>query len=198
MRPILALALPLALLTALAGCHPANTAATARDTSTALATTGMSEARNWRLASLEVIVPQSLTVSEANTIKPNADIVWHEDPCCDRYAQVDRIMTDAMRRALSGLSGAQPVRVELQMTRFHAVTPRTRASFGGEHEIAFYLTVRDAASGAVLSGPRPVDIIFPAAGGEQALANEAAGYFQRHAIRDRVGAWARAEFAIAR
>lgn len=196
MRPIFAIALPFAVVTALAGCQPGNTAATARDVPLSVAAVGGTEAQNWRLSSLEVVVPANLTVSEANTIKPDADIVWHEDPCCDRHTQVDRIMTAALQSGLRGMSGSQGVRVEVVMSRFHAVTPRTRYTFGGEHEIEFTLTVRDAASGAVLRGPRAVDITFPAAGGDQALANEAAGYFQRDAIQNRVIAWARAEFAI--
>ena len=51
----------------------------------------------WRVASVEVDVPHTLTVSEARTLLPRADIVWREDPVGDRYAQVDQIMTDVAR-----------------------------------------------------------------------------------------------------
>jgi len=190
-------ALPAVLACAvLAGCQ-GNPEASARNIPLAVAAVGRAEPHDWRLAALDVVVPTSLAVSEENSIKPRADIVWREDLCCDRHAQVDALMTEALTRALSPLSGSQPVQVELQVTRFHALTERTRYSIGGEHEIEFILTVRDAATGTVLRGPRAVDITFPAAGGDRALANEARGYFQRNAITDRLIAWGQVEFRLA-
>ena len=190
-------ALPaLSLCAVLAGCQ-GNPEASARTVPLTEAAVGRMETQNWRLAALDVVVPQTLTVSEENSIKPRADIVWREDLCCDRHGQVDQLMTGALERALASLGGSQPVRVELQVTRFHALTERTRYSIGGEHEIEFILTVFDAGSGAVLRGPRPVDLTFPAAGGDRALANEARGYFQRDAITDRLIVWAQVEFGLA-
>lgn len=191
MRPLSVFIGLCAAMMVLAGCQTTPTASPARGSAPSAAVQ-----QDWQLAALDVVVPLSLTVSEANTIKPNVDIVWHEDPCCDRHAQVDRIMTDALTRALQPMRGSQRVLVRVEMTRFHALTPRTRYSFGGEHEVEFVVTVSDAATGQVLRGPEAVDITFRAAGGEAALANEAAGYFQRNEIQDRVIAWARAEFPL--
>jgi hypothetical protein len=36
--------------------------------------------RDWRLAEVRVNVPKTLTVSEAKSLLPQADIVWREDP----------------------------------------------------------------------------------------------------------------------
>ena len=190
-------ALPaMAALAFLAGCQ-GNPEASARNIPLSVAAIGRLEPQDWRLSALEVVVPETLTVSEENSIKPRADIVWREDPCCDRHNQVDAIMTAAMEQALAPLRGSQPVRVELQVTRFHALTERTRYSIGGEHEIEFILTVFDARSGEVVRGPRAVDVTFPAAGGDRALADEARGYFQRDAITDRMIAWGQVEFGLA-
>lgn len=196
MRAFSILAPALGAMIFLAGCQT-NTEATARSVPLSSSAVGRLDVQDWSLGSLEVIVPQSLTVSEENSIKPVADIVWREELCCDRHNQVDNLMTAALTTALQPLRGSQPVRIELQVTRFHAVTQRTRYSFGGEHEIEFIMSVYDARSGVLLRGPRAVDVTFPAAGGDRALANEARGYFQRDAITDRLTAWAQVEFGIA-
>lgn len=193
---ILRAAVGLITILFLAACQ-GNPESTARLVPLSVAAVGATQPQDWRYGSLEVIVPETLSVSEENTIKPRADIVWREDPPGNRHAQVDALMTAALTRALQPLSGAQPVRIEIQVTRFHALTERTRYSIGGEHEIEFILTVYDAATGAVVRGPRAVDVTFPAAGGDRALANEARGYFQRDAINDRLISWAQAEFRLA-
>lgn len=185
-----------AAFVALAGCQ-GNPEVSARHVPLSVAAIGRLEPQNWRISALEVTVPGTLTVSEENTIKPRSDIVWREDPCCDRHSQVDQLMTSALETGLAPLAGGQPVRVELQVTRFHALTERTRYTIGGEHEIEFFMTVFDAESGGVLRGPRAIDLTFPAAGGDRALAEEARGYFQRHAITDRLISWVQVEFGIA-
>ena len=42
--------------------------------------------RGWRLAEVQIDVPRSLTVSEARTLLPEADIVWREDPLGEAQA----------------------------------------------------------------------------------------------------------------
>ncbi|MEM1342437.1 MAG: DUF6778 family protein [Pseudomonadota bacterium] len=196
MRQLLRVPIALALLGALAACQT-NPEASARNVPITQSAAGFAQPQDWSLNALAVVVPRSLTVSEENTIKPRADIVWREDPLGDRHQQVDDLMTAALNGALGGLRGSQPVNIEIQVVRFHALTERTRYSIGGEHEIEFILTVRDAATGDVLRGPRAVDVTFPGAGGDNAIAQEARGYFQRDAIRDRLVQWANAEFRLA-
>jgi hypothetical protein len=151
--------------------------------------------QDWSITSYEIIVPRTLTVSEANSIKPASDIVWREDPMGDRYEQIEAIVDQALAGVMVPREGAStPVTVSIELTRFHALTERARYTIGGEHEIEFIVTVRHAATGALLSGPRPVDLTFRAYGGQAAIEAEAAGITQRSRIMSRVQEWARTEF----
>jgi hypothetical protein len=129
---------------------------------------------DWSIQSVAINVPRSLTVSEANSIKPMADIVWRGEAMGDRHAQVEALLNRALSPVMRPRDGAAtPVVVTLDVTRFHAVTERARYTIGGEHEIEFVLTVIHAESGEILSGPRAVDLTFAALGGQQAIAAEA-------------------------
>lgn len=151
--------------------------------------------QNWTVTAFEVNVPQTLTSSEANTIKPRSDIVWREDPAGDRHAQVDALMTAALAPAFAAVVGDTPVIVSLEVTRFHAQTHRVRYSnLSSEHEIEFVMTVRHAETGEILSGPRPVDLTFGALGGADAVAADARGETQRVRISSRLVQWVNAEF----
>lgn len=133
---------------------------------------------SYRVVEVKVEVPASLTTSEDNGIKPRSDILWHEDPLGDRHGQVDAIMTAALEEGVRGLSGERAVVLEATMTRFHALTKRTRYSIGGEHEVWMYIAIRDAKTGELLEPARLVgfdESISP----EEALANEARGINQR-------------------
>ena len=150
--------------------------------------------QNLSVVELRIDVPRTLTVSEANSLKPAADIVWREDPVGDRHAQVETILRDALAPMLQPRDGATPVIVALQLQRFHALTERARYTIGGSHEIEFTMTIANAETGEVLSGPRPVDLTFRAPGGQAALNEEAAGITQRVSITERLQDWARSEF----
>lgn len=155
--------------------------------------------QDWSIVDVQVVVPRSLTVSEANSIKPIADIVWRGDPVGDRYLQIEELMRSALLPVLRPRDGAQtPAIVMLEVERFHAVTERARYTIGGAHEIEFVLTVRHAETGALLSGPRSVDLTFRADGGRQALEAEARGITQRVSVIHRLQTWALTEFASAR
>lgn len=153
---------------------------------------------DWQVTGINVIVPETLTVSEANGIKPRADIVWREDPLGNRHEQVQEVVQEAMEFALAPLveDGTTPVAVELELTRFHALTERTRYTIGGEHEIEFIFTVRHGETGAALTGPMPVDLTFRALGGSRAIEAEAQGIYQRDRIQSQITGWARAEFGL--
>jgi len=152
------------------------------------------EIRDWDVTGVEVNVPRTLTSSEANTIKPRADIVWREDPIGDRHAQVDALITAAVEPAFAAMSGSIPVIVSLDVTRFHAQTQRVRYTFGGEHEVEFVMTVRHAETGEILSGPSDIDLTFNALGGDDAVAADARGETQGIRITQRLVNWVNAEF----
>ncbi|NJM83755.1 MAG: hypothetical protein HC844_16020 [Tabrizicola sp.] len=140
--------------------------------------------RGWRVVDVRVAVPESLTVSEAATLVPRADIVWREDPAGDRRAQVATIMRAAIKRGASGLRGPRGVYLDVTMTRFHALTfeAETRLSNAGVHNIDFVATIVDAASGATLAGPVEIEASLPALSGDQMRAARARGETQKSQI----------------
>ncbi|MGO4854574.1 DUF6778 family protein [Phaeovulum sp. W22_SRMD_FR3] len=129
-----------------------------------------------------VTVPETLKVSEANLYLPIADIVWRGDPRGDRYQQVHKIVEDAALDATRGMNKGPAAIVEIQLTRFHALTEKARFTIGGTHAVHFNLTVRDAKTGAILEGPRKVRADIHAAGGARALEEEAQGLTQKVVI----------------
>lgn len=138
--------------------------------------------KGYVVADLRVDVPADLRVSEANSYYPFADIVWRGDPYGDRRAQVAEIFQDAFARVGTTLDGGPQVVAEIEVRRFHALTEKARYTVGGVHSVHFMLTLRDAASGAVIDGPHKVKADMRASGGARALAEEAVGYTQRIAI----------------
>ncbi len=152
-------------------------------------------AAQYDVADVEVTVPRALRVSEANTFYPMADIVWRGDALGDRYAQVASIFTDAAQRATGGMNTGRAVAVQIELVRFHGVTEKTRYTVGGTHNMVFDLTVRDAASGAVLDGPRRVVADAKAAGGQAAIAEEQAGRTQRVVVTEKLAEVLRRELS---
>lgn len=141
---------------------------------------------HYDVQAVTVVVPTSLVVSEANSFKPRADIVWHGDPMGNRYEQVKAIFDDAMTRGTAGLKDGVAVLVEVQVTKFHCLTEKTRYTIGGMHDMEFMLTVRDAATGSILQGPRLVNASVKAAGGNRAIAEDAAGRTQKVVVTERL------------
>lgn len=135
---------------------------------------------------VDVVVPRNLKVSEANMYYPLADIVWRGEPRGDRYAQVEAIYKEAADRATAGMGKGEPVVVTVEVTRFHALTEKTRYSVGGTHSLHFLLTVTDASTGQVIDGPRRVVADVKAAGGQKAIDEEARGLTQRVVIVNRL------------
>jgi hypothetical protein len=133
---------------------------------------------------VNILVPRTLYVSEENTYLPKADIVWHGDPEGDRYAQVQRIFDRAMQQGTQSMRNGPPVVLDIVVTRFHALTNKTRASIGGKHDLFYELTMRDAKTGAILLPTRRVNATVRGAGGAQALAEEAIGRTQKVVITE--------------
>jgi len=135
-----------------------------------------------RVASINVTVPETLTVSEADGYKPKADLLWRGDPIGDRYAQIKKIMVDGLTAGARTLTGDRAVNLQVDVRRFHALTERTRYSIGGAQETEFMLTVSDAKTGEVVIPTYLVVSNFPLAGGEEALAEEHAGITEKSLI----------------
>ena len=179
---------------ALSACMAPEPASRAATEAHALSGGAAAVATQWNVRSVEVLVPHSLRVSEANMYFPLADIVWRGDARGDRYAQVDAIVTEAATRATKGMTQGTPVTVEITMKRFHALTEKARYSFGGKYGVKFDLTLRDAQSGAVLA-QRPVSAGHPASGGQKAMDEEERGLTEKVVITDFMAGLIRAEIA---
>ena len=131
---------------------------------------------------LDVDVPDTLVVSEANLFYPKADIVWRAEPIGDRYAQVKSVLAEGFGAGVAGMTSGPRAVVSLRLERFHSLTEKARYSVGGVHDVVVLLTVRDAASQAILEGPRRIEIAIRASGGDKAIAEDVAGNTQRMVI----------------
>lgn len=149
------------------------------------------------VADVRISVPRTLRVSEANVYYPIADIVWRAEPRGDRHRQVAAIWQEAMAKGTQGMTKGPRVIVEVEVTRHHCLTEKTRYTVGGTHSLHFTLTVRDAASGQVIEGPRAIVADTKAAGGQRAIAEEQAGLTQRVVVVDRLAQVIRRELSAA-
>ena len=131
-------------------------------------------------------VPEELTVSEANTFVPRADIVWREDPRGNRKHQVQAIMTNAIAQGVSKVAEGQPVTMEVRLNTFHAVTEKARYTVGGKHNINFDYLLRDVSTGLPVAEVKNIDASLKAYGGTKAVAAENCGETQKVRITQRV------------
>lgn len=138
--------------------------------------------RSIRVSSVRVSVPKTLVVNEANEYYPKGDIVWREDPPGDRHAQVKAIFDAAMHAGTRSFRGSVPVRLDIEVRRFHALSQKARYSIGGVHAITFTLVVRDLRNGQVIGTPRVVRADLKALGGSEAIAADAQGLTQKRRI----------------
>jgi len=152
-------------------------------------------APKYTVAELRVNVPRSLKVSEANTFLPQADIVWRGEPVGDRYAQVARIFNDGLMAGTQGMAAGPVAIVEVEVSRFHCLTEKTRFTVGGNHALHFTMTVRDAATGAVLEPPRDIIADVKASGGAAAIAEDQSGRTQRVVVVERLAGVIRRELS---
>ena len=150
-------------------------------------------AADLNVVSYTVTVPRTLLVSEADVFLPNADIVWHGDREGDRYAQIEAIFAEALQTGTDDMTQGYPVIVAIEIEKFHALTPKTRATVGGNFAMHFLLTVLDANTGAIIEGPRLVIADTPASGGRKALREEAQGITQKVVIEGRLAEVLRSE-----
>lgn len=141
----------------------------------------------YTLAGVEVDVPRSLSVSEANRIYPFADIVWRGEERGDRYEQVAAIFRDGAGIAAGKLTQGPSVVAHIKVQRFHSVTERAMHHTGGDHDMRFTLTLRDAVSGKVVMGPRPMHAVLPAFGGAAAVQAASRGETMRVRIVNHIG-----------
>lgn len=191
MKQVYKMIAALGLIASVSACTTVETTSRATTVDAPLGKTATAQdpilvAPDFNVAQINVIVPRTLTVSEANTYKPNADIVWRGDPYGDRYEQVKAVIESGLAAGASGVHGTRDVILDVEVAQFHAQTEKVRYTFGGAHEIVFALTVRDAQSGAVIIPSHLVDATFAALGGKAAVNAERAGVTQKVRIVNRL------------
>lgn len=146
---------------------------------------------------IRVSVPKSLKASEANMYYPMGDIVWREDGPGDRHAQVKAIFETALARGVAGgAPGGMPAVLDVEVTRFHALSEKARYTVGGVHSIQFIMTLRDPKTGAAYGPSKPVKASFKAYGGQAAIAAEQRGITQKVRITDHLAGVIRAELGM--
>ena len=148
------------------------------------------EAATWRVASVEVKAPETLTTSEENSFTPNFDVVWHGEPAGDRRAQAAEIVKEGIQKGAAGLHGKTRVRIVATITQFHAITPvvRQRLQNSGVHNIQYTVQVFNARTGAPLTQPQNIKAEFPALVGKAGDEADAKGQTQRVQIVNRIAA----------
>ncbi len=144
--------------------------------------------KHWRVTKVDVRVPDSLTVSEQNSYAPNADIVWREDPLGDRRAQVDKIMTDAVKKGVAPLRGSRRVKLLVTVKTFHALSEKARVMLNnsGVHNIEFFAQVVDARTGKPLTAVEDIKADLEAYVGQKAKVAVSKGQTQKRRITDHV------------
>lgn len=130
----------------------------------------------------QVRVPRTLKVSEANTYYPVADIVWRGDALGDRHAQVKSIFESSLQAAKLKTETGVPVLLDIEVTRFHSLTEKTRYSIGGSHSIRFTLRFLNPETRQPVAEPRKIDASFKGFGGARAIAAERNGITQKKRI----------------
>lgn len=129
--------------------------------------------------SINVLVPESLRVSEAHLFYPIADIVWRGEVLGDRHDQVASIFSTGMGRGAKAFSGKRHVQVDIKVMRFHSLTERARYTIGGVHSIKFMMNVRDSETGEFLMDAKIIKADINAYGGARAVAAEQRGLTQK-------------------
>ena len=134
---------------------------------------------------INVTVPRDLKVSEANRYYPSGDIVWREDPPGDRHAQVKAIVEAALQRGVDAMGEGQvPAILDVEVTRFHALTEKARYTVGGVHALQFKMQLRDPETGLPYGPPHKVKADFRALGGQAAIEAEREGITQKSRITE--------------
>jgi len=135
-----------------------------------------------RIDSFTVSVPRSLEVNERNLYYPKGDIVWRGEPIGDRHEQVRAIFETGLRSAAPRIDGNRPVRMDVQVTRFHALSEKARYSVGGVHDIDFKYRLIDMQTGQQIGPTKDVSADLNGLSGQTAISAEARGQTQKARI----------------
>ena len=139
-----------------------------------------SDTSNWKIGTVTVNVPDTLTVNENNSYSPDGDIVWRGEPAGDRRAQVRDIFDESIKRGTDGMNGRQTVNLTVDVKKFHGISELARKNLtvSGVHNITFDLTVKNR-NGDVIAQEADITADLAAYSGQDAINAEAQGQTQR-------------------
>ena len=141
----------------------------------------------WRVKDVQVIIPDALTVSNANGFAPNADIVWHGEPFGNRRRQVSMLMAEGIKLGAEALRGPREVVLASTLQEFHAVTPSAVARApSAVHNISFHMQVWDAKTRDPMTAPELIQADLEANVGASAVTAAVEGRGQRVRIVEHV------------
>ena len=144
--------------------------------------------RNWRVTSVAATAPESLSVSNANRLAPNAKIVWHGEPFGNRRAQVAQILKEGLEAGVAGMNGPREVTVSATLRHFHSVTPYAVANApAAVHNILYGIRIFDAKTGEPLTTTHEISADLEAFVGASAMTAAVQGETQRVRIVRHIG-----------
>lgn len=147
------------------------------------------QSQSWRVQSVRVVVPDSLTTTERNSLLPSADIIWHGDPVGNRREQVATLLENAISKGSKNLRGRQPVVLHVVLEEFHAVTPAAVARApSAVHNIRYSIQVIDARTGKPITNPRKIAADLSANVGDVARRARRGGRTQKFRISNHIAA----------
>ncbi len=144
-----------------------------------------------KVVGVDVIIPDGMPVSSDPSVRypPSDTLVWWGDPPGDRKQQVREIVAEAVMRSTNRLlAGARPVRIEVLIKQFHAMTPRARSTSLqlGVHEIQFDITLLDAETNVKIAGETGLNADLRAFSGDSAISADQNGQTQAVRIKNRI------------
>ncbi len=141
----------------------------------------------WQLSSISVVVPGDRSVSEANTLAPDAHIVWRGEPLGNRRAQVKDIVQEGIERPFRELRGSRGIHVRAQVIHFHAVTPNAVANApAAVHNVRYAIQIYDAQTREPLTETSNISADLDAFVGAAAVTAALEGQTQRVRIVDHI------------
>lgn len=146
--------------------------------------TAGSTASGWNLQDVAVRFGPDIKRTD-DGLEFNSNFVWNGYSAGNRKKQVVGLFKTSMSEVGSRvMNGTRPVRMNVQVNYFHALTDASRLWCCGSHKIFADLEVVDAASGQVLAADQNVALGRIALGGIPGLVATAAGRDQDVRIRE--------------
>ena len=141
------------------------------------------QASGWTITDSSVRFGPDIGRTESG-VNFNSNFVWDGYTGGNRKKQVVALFENAIDDVAATMSGPRDVKLNVVVTRFHALTNDSRVWCCGEHNIVADLEVVDARSGDVLASGQDVYLGRVALGGIPGLVATAAGRDQIVRVRE--------------